>query len=163
MLLRKGDVGAACLFSLGVHNTGIIGVWEHYVHMLSHDICVTVKFHFQLFISYTELLETKEKRQSHLNRFYSFVCTCGRCRREDERATGLLAAARVGVAEDVVENLVRDGLRRLSEDIGRMKKEESKLMVHFGMITSSPLPKIGRVWWTVVRNFSLQTPLSLVH
>lgn len=103
-----------------------------YVHVLSHDICVNVRLYFQLFISYTELLETKERRQSHLSRVYSFTCICGRCHRDDERATGLLAAAREGVAEDVIENRVRDGLKKISEDVGRMKKEESKWKIHCG-------------------------------
>ena len=80
------------------------------------------------------------------------MCTCDRCHRDDERATGLLAAAREGVADDVIENRVRDGLKRINEDVGSMRKEKSKSKCTFGMIhrdssplPPSPLPKTGRV------------------
>ena len=36
----------------------------------------------QLFISYLELLDTREKRQAQLKKVYNFDCVCQRCRAE---------------------------------------------------------------------------------
>ena len=68
------------------------------------------------------MLETKEKRRSHLNRVYSFQCCCSRCHGEDERATGLLAAAREDVPVSVAEGSVREGLAKIDDEVNEMKK-----------------------------------------
>ena len=39
----------------------------------------TNKTFLQLFVSYTDLLETRERRQRHLQKYYLFSCTCERC------------------------------------------------------------------------------------
>lgn len=37
---------------------------------------------FQLFVSYTDLLETRARRQRHLQKYYLFSCNCPRCSSE---------------------------------------------------------------------------------
>ena len=80
----------------------------------------------QLFISYTELLETRERRRLHLNRVYSFQCSCSRCLGEDERVSGLLAAAGEDVSASLLEDSIRDGLKKMDDEVIRMKKAEGK-------------------------------------
>ena len=67
-------------------------------------------------------METRDRRRSHLNRVYSFNCSCDRCLCEDEVATGLLAAAREGVDPREVKDSVREGTRRIDKDIDGLKK-----------------------------------------
>lgn len=76
----------------------------------------------QLLISYTELLETRERRRSHLSRVYSFQCSCSRCSGEDEVTVGLLAAAREDIANDVIKDSIREGLLKLDKDVAELKK-----------------------------------------
>ena len=84
-------------------------------------------FHaFQLFISYTELLETKERRRSHLTRVYSFQCSCERCHGEDEVASGLLAAAQEDIPATQLSKTIEEGLLKLDEDIHSKKKAQGQ-------------------------------------
>ena len=125
----------------------------------------------QLFISYTELLETKERRQSHLSRVYSFQCSCERCIGEDEVATGLLAAARDDIPAGVVKKTIREGFLRIDEDVNSKKKAHGQ---NSSQCCYVPLPilgacvhcmdgQTGEVSWTYVNIWSPGMKLCLAR
>ncbi len=53
----------------------------------------------QLFISYCEVLDTLEKRQTHLSMVYHFQCACLRCQKEEGEAALVGARTREAIRE----------------------------------------------------------------
>uniref|UniRef100_A0A1X7U1G6 MYND-type domain-containing protein n=1 Tax=Amphimedon queenslandica TaxID=400682 RepID=A0A1X7U1G6_AMPQE len=77
----------------------------------------------QLFVSYTDLLETRERRQRHLQKYYLFSCNCPRCSSE---FSGSLDEKLIKTAADLKESdrktLYKDGFSKLDEAENVKKK-----------------------------------------
>ena len=84
----------------------------------------------------------RERRRSHLNRVYSFQCSCERCHGEDEVASGLMAAAREeDIPPTLLSKTIEEGLLKLDEDISSKKKAQGK---KYNFVNNSYLdPLIG--------------------
>jgi SET and MYND domain-containing protein len=77
----------------------------------------------QLFVSYVDLLETRERRCRHLQKYYLFTCACGRCSENyDESIDQQMVATSSSLSDEIqCKELYREGFKTI-EDVQKLKK-----------------------------------------